>query len=110
VGDENQRDTALPLDVLQDIQILGLDRHIEVGRRLVGDDQFRPARHRDSADDPLAHAPAHLVRIFAHSHCRRSDAHRSQQFLHSLTQCTPVDPQMVVGRLGDLRVDAEQRV
>ena len=41
---------------------------------------------------------------------RRRNAHRAQQFLHALAQCAAADALMVVGRLGDLAVDAEQRV
>ena len=37
VGDEDERQVRLALDVLQEAQVLGLDRHVERGRRLVGD-------------------------------------------------------------------------
>jgi hypothetical protein len=55
VGNEDQRNAALLLDVLQHFQVLGLNGDVEVGRRLVGDDQLWPPRHRNRADHALAH-------------------------------------------------------
>ena len=71
---------------------------------------FGPPAMRDRADDALAHAAAHLVRILAHPHLRRGNAHRPQQFAHPLPQRAAARALMVIGRLGDLAVDAEQRV
>ena len=95
---------------LQQVEVLRLDRHVEIGRRLVGDDQLRAAGQRDRADDALAHAARHLVRILAHPHRRRGDAHRVQQLAHPLAQRPAAHRPVVIGRLGDLAVDAEQRV
>ena len=66
VRDEDQRHAGLALDVLEEVQVLGLDGHVEVRRRLVGDDHTRAAGQRDGADDALAHAAAHLVWIISH--------------------------------------------
>ena len=41
----------------------GLDGHVERGRRLVGDQQLRPAGERDRDRDPLAHPARELVRV-----------------------------------------------
>ena len=62
VGDEDQRHAGLLLDVLEQVEILGLDGDIEVGGGLVGNDQLGSAGKRDGADDALAHAAAHLMR------------------------------------------------
>ena len=59
-------DEAAPVaQVHQQLQDLGLDRHVERRRRLVGDEDPRVAgqRHRDHR--PLAHAAGELVRIAA---------------------------------------------
>src|SRR5215469_6998866 len=48
--------------------------------------------------------------IFAHAHRGRGNAHCPQQVLHPLPQRTAADRLMVIGRFGDLRVDAEERV
>ena len=42
---------------------LRLDRDVERGRRLVGDDQRRAVQQRDRDRDALAHAAGELVRI-----------------------------------------------
>src|SRR3989449_3333993 len=61
VRDEDQRDAGRALEILQQIQVLELDGDVEVGGRLVGDDDPRAPRLGDGADDALAHAAAHLV-------------------------------------------------
>jgi hypothetical protein len=43
VSDEQQRHAGPPLEVLEHVEVLGLDGDVEVGGRLVGDDQLRPA-------------------------------------------------------------------
>ena len=62
VGDEDQRQAMLALQVAQQAQVLRLDRQIEAGGRFVGDQQARLAGDADGADDALAHAAGHLVR------------------------------------------------
>src|SRR5579884_1405824 len=110
VGDEDDRDRRPLLQFLQKIEVLRLDRHVEVGGRLVGDDQPRPTRQGDRPDDALTHAARHLMRVFPHAHRRRRDAHGVEQLAHSLPQPPAVNGAVVVGRLADLPVDAEQRV
>src|SRR5256885_1541380 len=44
VRDEDERGAELPREVLQEIQDLRLDRDVERGRRLVGEDELRVAR------------------------------------------------------------------
>ena len=68
------------LQFLQQVEVLRLDRHVEVGGRLVGDDQLRAAGERDRADDALAHAARHLVRILAHALAGEGMRTASQQF------------------------------
>jgi hypothetical protein len=110
VGDEDYRHPGVALQVLQQIEILRLDRDIQIGGGFVGDDQLWPAGERDGADDALPHAAAHLVRVIAHAQLRRGDAHRAQQVLYPLAQRAPAHGPMVVGRLGNLPIDTEQRV
>ena len=43
VGDENDSRPELSLQVLDQLENLSLDRHVERGRRLVGDQQVRVA-------------------------------------------------------------------
>ena len=79
VADEDHRDVRLALHVLQQRQVLRLDGRVQRRRRLVGDDQLGHARDRDAADDALAHAAAHLVRVVLQPLARRRDAQQAQR-------------------------------
>ena len=86
VGDEDQREVGLALDVLQQAQVLGLDRHVERGRRLVGDQQARLAGDGDGAGHALADAAAHLVRVGVHAALGIADPHLAQELEHALVE------------------------
>ncbi len=60
------------------LEDLRLDRHVERGGRLVGDQQARLAGQRHRDHHALAHAAAKLVRIFVEALLRRRDAHLAQ--------------------------------
>ena len=62
VGDEDVGELQLALQVAQEVQHLGLDRDVERGDRLVGDDQLRPQRQRPGDPDPLPLAAGEFVR------------------------------------------------
>ena len=66
VGDEDEGHAGRALQVLQQIQVLELDGHVEIGRGLVGDDDLGAPGLGDGADDALAHPTAHLVREVLH--------------------------------------------
>ena len=53
------------LEVLEEVDDLGLDGYVEGGDRLVADDQGRLHRQRPGDADPLALAPRELVRVAA---------------------------------------------
>src|SRR2546427_449115 len=110
VRDEDQRDAARALELLQEVQVLKLDGDVEVGGGLVGDDDPGPSGLGDRADDALAHAAAHLVREVLHAALRRRNAHRGQELLHALPQRLPAERLMIVGRLRHLLPDREQRI
>ena len=65
VGDEEQREPQPLLQVAQQVENLRLDRHVERRRRLVGDEERRPARERQGDQRALAQAARELVRILA---------------------------------------------
>src|SRR5215510_11209028 len=110
VRHEDQGHAGLALDVLQEVQVLRLDRHVEVGRGLVGDDQARAAGQRDGADDALPHAAAHLMRILAHAPLGRRDPHGAEQALHALAQRAAAQVLMEERGLRHLSEDREERV
>ena len=63
VSDDDQGHVKAARQLLHQFEDLGLDRHVERSRRLVGDDQLRIARERNSDHDALAHAARKLVWI-----------------------------------------------
>ncbi len=65
VGDEQNREAALALELLDLLQDLALDDDVESRRRLVHDHELRleGERHRD--DHALPHATGELVRVRA---------------------------------------------
>ena len=72
VRDQDQRRVALGDELAQQVEDLRLDRDVERGRRLVGDQQLRLAgeRHRDHR--PLPHPARELVRVVLEPRLRRS--------------------------------------
>ena len=63
VGDEQAGEADLPLQLLEQVEHAGLDRHVERRRRLVGDEQPRTERQRPGDADPLALAAGELVGV-----------------------------------------------
>src|SRR2546426_112239 len=109
VGDEDEREAVRALEVAQEVQVLRLDREIEAGRRLVGDEQARLARDRDRPDDALAHPARELMGILAHARLGRRDADRLQQLLRPAPGAAPARAIVDPDRLGDLVAPPEER-
>ena len=63
VGDEQVGQAELLLEVVEQVQHLALDRHVEGGDRLVADDELRVERERPGDPDALALAAGELVRV-----------------------------------------------
>ena len=74
MGDQHQGHADIVLQLPEQIENLGLDRHIERRRRFVGDDQLRPARQRHGDHHPLVHAARKLVGVFLDPPIRIGDA------------------------------------
>ena len=96
-------------EVLEQLEDLGLDHHVERGRGLVADDDRRIAGegHRDHR--PLAHAARQLVRVGVAalaSGCRRGRAARRARLRAASGGLA--EPRL--DRLGDLVADAADRV
>ena len=69
VGDHDDRRCRRRLHLVHELENLRLNRDIERGRRLVGDQHLRIARQRHRDHHALAHAARKLVRIIARSRC-----------------------------------------
>jgi hypothetical protein len=63
VGDEEVGQPELVLQVLEEVDHLGLDRHVESRHRLVADDELGSQRHGPCDADALALTAGELVRI-----------------------------------------------
>ena len=67
------------LERAHQVENLGLDRHVERGGRLVGDEQLRVAGERHGDHHALAHAAGELVRILVDALFGVGDADHLQQ-------------------------------
>ena len=65
VADEEVCDAMAALKILHQVQDLGLDRDIEGGDRLVGNDQLRPRDQRAGDGDALALTAGEFMRVAA---------------------------------------------
>ena len=80
VGDEDDGQVVLDLHLLEQLQDLGLNGHIQCGGGLVADQDLRVAGHRNGNDDTLAHTARKLVGILRKAHLGVSNAHIPQVF------------------------------
>ena len=110
VGDQHQRHAVALLERQQQIEDLRLDRHVERGRRLVGDEELRPAGERHCDHHPLAHAARKLVREGARAAGRIGDADLGEQLDDALGPGAAVEVEMGLQRLADLEADGKARV
>ena len=79
VGDDHDRDAEPPREILHELEDLGLDRHVERCRRLVGDQQLGIAGEADRDHHALAHAARELMRILLQPALGIGDADQRQQ-------------------------------
>ena len=79
VGDEDDRRPVPALQVAEEIQDLGLRRHVDRGRRLVGDQEPRPARERHRDHGALAQPTRELPRIGVDPLVRHRDADAAEE-------------------------------
>ena len=89
---------------------LGLHRDVERRRRLVGDQQRRPARQGHGDADALALPARQLVRVGAHDALRIGQADPRAQLDGEARRVAPPDAAVQAHRLGDLPPDAHHRV
>ena len=104
VGDEEIAEAELRLQAHQQVDHLGLHRHVEGGHRLVGNHQSWVYRQRTCDADPLSLATAECVGIAAHVLGAKPD--QPQQLCH------PVGALLRVGHTVDQQrfaYDVQQR-
>ena len=110
VGDEEDGHLETVAELVDEVEDLGLDRHVERGRGLVGDEQLGLAGQGDGDHDALAQAAGELMRVRGEA-LRRPGHPDELQYLDRpvgrfLFGDLLVDPH----RLGDLAADGHRRV
>ncbi len=110
VGDQQRRHSEALLEVVEHLQDLRLDRHVQRRGGLVGEQHLRLAGQRDRDHDALTQATGELVRVVAEP---LSGAGQTNQLQHLeraierlLAVCAAVQPH----RLGHLLADRLRRV
>jgi hypothetical protein len=110
VGDEEERHAHLRLQLVEQGEDLRLDRHVEGSRRLVGDEQARPAgeRHRDHR--ALALAARELVRPGIDTARRLGDPGALEERDRAIARRAAAELLVQPEHLDDLRADRVERI
>ncbi len=108
--DPDERRAAFAGQLLHFIQDLTLDRYIERGGRLVGDDEIGAVEQRDGDGHPLPHAAGKLMRIGYEPLVRRWNADADQRLAGAGTRDVLAHLPVREDRLDHLHVDAQDRI
>src|ERR1700730_9962855 len=74
MSNEQDGNTEATLMMPNQIENLALDQIVEIGCRLVGDDQLRPESQHHADQNALQHAPAHVMSMGIQDAFRGTDA------------------------------------
>ena len=110
VGDQDDRRPGLVAQVAHQVEDLGLDRHVERGRRLVGDEQLGLAGEGHRDHHALRHAARQLVREGLQAPLRVGDADHPEQLERARLGDLALDVAMDLQDLFDLLTDVPDRV
>ena len=99
VGDEDNAHVSLLLELLHELQNLGLNGHVQSSGGLVGNQQLGVADEAHGDHDTLAHAAGELVRVLLHPLGHVVDAHQLQH-LHGPLGGVGLGDFLVVGPQG----------
>ena len=108
--DHHRRSAAVFLQRSQQVDDLGLNRHVQRRRRLVGEQQPRAACQSDGDHHALALAAGKLVRVRVKTTRRRGNAHQFQQPERLFAGGGARSGTMRGDLLGDLSADAQRRI
>ncbi len=98
------------LEVVEQTQNLRLDRDVERGRRLVGEEQRRLAGDRHGDHHALAHAAGELVRMIVEAPRRGGDLDLLEDAQRLGVGRRGIEPAMDAQRFCDLEADGQDRV
>jgi hypothetical protein len=102
VGDQDHRHAQALPQVVDQLQDLLLDGHVQGGGRLVGDEQLRLAGQRHRDHHPLAHPTGELVRVLADALLGLRHPHQVEHFRGPLQGLVVAGAPVQLDRLGDL--------
>ena len=110
VRDEHHGDAVLAVEAAQQLQDLGLHRHVQGGGRLVEQQQLRPGHQCRGDHHALEHAAGALVGIFVVDVLRVGQVHVGERLQRALAPLLFCQLRVHGQRLFHLRTDAHQRV
>ena len=110
VRDQEQARSGLPRDSAHQVEDLGLDRHVERGRRFIRDQQTWLERHYGRDHHPLAHTPGELVRILAQPCGGITDSDALEHFDRPFLGGSAIQLTVYFERLGHLPTDRQNGV
>src|ERR1700704_5745014 len=111
VGDQDDADAAIALQLAEQLHHLDLNGDVERAGRLVGNQKARRTGDRHAGDDALAHAAGELVWIIADAFCRRRNADARQHRFHRPANRAAALRELVIAvRRADLVADREYRI
>jgi hypothetical protein len=110
VGDHHDRGVELGAQPLDEVEDLGLDRHVERRRRLVGDDQLGVVDERHGDHHALAHAARELVRVGVHAPSRLGNADEAEHLDGAVARLRLGHVAVGADRLHELVADLVERV
>src|SRR5690606_35371918 len=110
VSDPDEGRAHFAAQLLYLVKDLPLDRDIERGSRLIGDDEPRPVQQSDRYCDTLPHAARQMMRVHAEPLFRCSDANHAQHLQATITGRVPRNLFMRLHRLDHLGVDAQSGI
>ena len=109
VGDQENRHVERVLQIAHQFQDLGLKRHVERRRRLVGDEERRPADERHGDHRPLAKPAGQFERIHLQRPFGLGKADEPQGLLDLPVDLGPAAPLMDAQGLTELVADRMKR-
>ena len=96
--------------LFQHLQDLRLDRDVQRGGRLVGDQQLRLVGHRHGDHHPLPHAARELVRVLLHALARLRDRDQVEQIDRARHRGLAREVAVDADRLDDLLADPQHGI
>ena len=110
VGDDHHPDVLFLAQGPHEVEDLGLDRDVEGGRRLVGDDHVGLRRERERDHHPLAHAPRELVGVLLHAELGLGDPDLPEEVHGAPPRGRLARPEVEVDGLDELLLDGLEGV